>query len=429
MSEKDIERFDQQLRAMLEDASEEVPEGVWEGVSARLGRRLLWRRIAVASSVAAALVAGVFVLGIGNSNNQDKVNVLAETEVPAEESVHAEEVPMTDATIADSGLIADTAPQKQTEGKNGYEAVKAVTVPMEVTDVAMYDTANAEDGEDAESLIGVEATEGDATAEAEQEEMTPEEEAMNAEGQSTGGEGKASIESETKTWSDIEREEAESEDKGASKFSLTASSNVMSNGDAEAMSSFRVMRANGSGSGTYIRQTNPDSDTYSVPMTFGLGIRYQFAPRWSVGTGITYSLMERTFAGQYTQTEGGVDIRSYNGDIRSTLHYIGIPLEIYYDIIDNRKIRVYGFAGGSVEKAIRNSYRMLDSEPFTYRESVDGVQASVGAGFGVEYLFTDFLGIYIDPSIRYFFDCDQPVSIRTQQPLMMSFEIGLRFDL
>ena len=36
---------------------------------------------------------------------------------------------------------------------------------------------------------------------------------------------------------------------------------------------------------------------------------------------------------------------------------------------------------------------------------------------------------YVDPSLRWYIPGNQPKSIRTQQPLMMNFEVGLRFDL
>jgi hypothetical protein len=48
---------------------------------------------------------------------------------------------------------------------------------------------------------------------------------------------------------------------------------------------------------------------------------------------------------------------------------------------------------------------------------------------GVEFKFSPNVGIYFDPTIRYYFDCHQPRSLRTIQPLRMDFEAGLRFSL
>ena len=57
------------------------------------------------------------------------------------------------------------------------------------------------------------------------------------------------------------------------------------------------------------------------------------------------------------------------------------------------------------------------------------LQCTGGCVIGVKYLFCNSVFIYSDPGIRYYFDCGQPRSIRTQQPLMMNFEVGLRFGL
>ena len=64
-----------------------------------------------------------------------------------------------------------------------------------------------------------------------------------------------------------------------------------------------------------------------------------------------------------------------------------------------------------------------------YRESVDGVQVSFALGIGVGFRLTDHVSLYFDPSLRYYLENGQPKSIRTAQPLMMSVEAGLRFDL
>ena len=97
-------------------------------------------------------------------------------------------------------------------------------------------------------------------------------------------------------------------------------------------------------------------------------------------------------------------------------------------MIDNRRIGLYTFGGGTVEKAISNKFS-VDGSSLTHKESVDGFQWSAAIGLGVQFQLTDFLGLYIDPSLRYYFKGNQPTSIRTQQPLMMNFEVGLRWDL
>ena len=76
LEETEIQEFDLNVRAILQDAEEEVPQGVWLGVYSRIaagsaagagagasGRSAgagLWRRTAYALAAAAAVAVGVF---------------------------------------------------------------------------------------------------------------------------------------------------------------------------------------------------------------------------------------------------------------------------------------------------------------------------------------------------------------------------------
>ena len=88
----------------------------------------------------------------------------------------------------------------------------------------------------------------------------------------------------------------------------------------------------------------------------------------------------------------------------------------------------YAYAGGAVDRCISDKYDVLNTE-FTHQNSVKGVQLSANIGLGVEFMLGRHLGLYLDPSLRYYFDCRQPKSIRTVQPLMLGLEMGLRLRL
>ena len=115
--------------------------------------------------------------------------------------------------------------------------------------------------------------------------------------------------------------------------------------------------------------------------------------------------------------------------IKNTQHYIGIPVNAYYNIVSKDFINFYAYAGGTVEKCVGNRYQVQTSPVINHHESVKGVQLSANAGIGVEFLLGKHVGIYLDPSLRYYFNCRQPKSIRTAQPLMLGFEAGVRFNL
>ncbi|MDE5956032.1 MAG: hypothetical protein K2G80_06005, partial [Bacteroidales bacterium] len=91
----------------------------------------------------------------------------------------------------------------------------------------------------------------------------------------------------------------------------------------------------------------------------------------------------------------------------------------------------YAYAGGTAEKCISDRYEVLNvtGSRLTHREKVKGIQLSANIGIGAEFMTGEHLGIYIDPSLRYYFNNGQPKSIRTAQPLMLGFEMGLRVRL
>lgn len=168
--------------------------------------------------------------------------------------------------------------------------------------------------------------------------------------------------------------------------------------------------------GTGISELSASS--YGVPLTVGVGVRLYFLPRVSVGTGVDYTLLTRTFTGEYNDQAG---------TFLHTLQYVGIPLNLYFDVISSERIKFYLHAGGEVEWCVSNRYTLYSTPDVTLSEPVQKLQYSVGAGLGVEFTLTDMIGLFVDPGFQYYFFCSQPKSVRTERPLFVNFNTGLRF--
>jgi hypothetical protein len=124
------------------------------------------------------------------------------------------------------------------------------------------------------------------------------------------------------------------------------------------------------------------------------------------------------------------------GKITNTqrLNYIGIPINVKYDFIRTRWINVYAGAGamaelfvGGTRKEVFTNKEGQDSKPIKDPINADGIQPSVSAMLGVELKVFDFLGIYIEPGVNYYFDTEQPASYRTKNPLNFAIRAGARF--
>jgi len=438
MQEKDYKEFDLQIRSMLEDAQEEVPQHVWDSVSASLDRQerkpvvLWWRRAAVGVAAAAAVAAGVFV-SVRNDNSTSPYNqptITATADAPKSSS--DQDIDVVPAPSKEESLIARaTEPQSSPSPSNLYsgtiprsasQAVKAsdavaIETPSQEISTTQKNVEEVEKGEEKE-IVAEKVTETPATVSKEKD--LPQSTTQNPSAQESADSFQGD------PFAELEGKDSRS--KGNPSISFGGF--TQSNGDPASSPAFGMSRASGSAVKTGVTQTSKES-TYSMPISFGVGVRFPLSKSLSIGTGLTYSFMERTFQGLYTKVDDNGSVQTQiNTEIHNGLHYVGIPLNLYYNFLSGDRLSLYGYGGGALEKGIANRFRINDgNNHILYKESVSGVQFSVGAGFGVGFKIIDNVSLYIDPSVRYFFDCNQPTSIRTQQPLMFNFEVGVRVDL
>lgn len=160
------------------------------------------------------------------------------------------------------------------------------------------------------------------------------------------------------------------------------------------------------------------SPKFFSPLSLGLQMEIPLSGPVFLSTGLSYSYL----VSQYDML---VDKVRYEGAYNQ-LHYVGIPLSLSWRFVETPSLGVYASAGGAVEKCVAQRYVYASN---TLHEKVAGLQWSARVGLGAEYWFVPRLGLYFDPSLVYFFDNHQPLSIRTQQPLQARFEVGLRFKL
>ena len=389
------EKKDIDFKGILEGAQEEVPASVWEGVSAGLDKAArgkvvaLWfRRAGIGAAVAAAVAAMLLVLP--NDNGADIVPGAEDSDMIAVvENNPAIHTDTTENIIPEMVYVAKV----ETVNKN---TVEADTVPTEipVSDVRVP-----------------------AEIEEEPELATDEHTGLN-EKKSDHTEATAEWKDE---WADID-DPVRKRDVSFVLSGLTGT-NAAQNESNKGI--FKRPDPKPGPATTGVKQTSTNS-AYDIPLSFGAGVRIGLSPKWSIGAGVNYSMLSRKFSGTYTKVNAaGVIENSTASDIRNTQHYIGIPVNAYYDIVDNRNVNFYAYAGGTVEKCVSDKYSVLNTS-IIHKEKVSGFQWSANVGIGVSFKLGEHLGLYIDPSLRYYFDCGQPHSIRSAQPLMLGFEVGLR---
>lgn len=400
------------MRSVLSNAEEEVPERVWEGISQELDnmaqrrRIMLWWRRGAVSVAAAAAVALTLVLNryteetlVPEAINEDMTAVV-EPEVAAEEDTEIQEhINIQKPAAINSTKQASRAMAKLTAHGTAENEAPAAEPTLEEQLEGNTLTAG---------LIGF-----DETTESETPAQKPRKETVRED-------------TRTYTFEDFPEERPSRK----IRTSLTASGITGTNStqNKSRAGAIRFPSISKAPAKTGISETST-STIYGIPLSFGAGVRIGLTERWSLGAGLNYTLLSRKFYGTYTLVGADGNIESTtSSDIRNNQHYIGIPVNAYYNIIGTENVNFYAYAGGTVEKCVADKYD-VQSTSIVHTEAVKGVQLSAGAGIGVEFMLGRHLGLYVDPSIRYYFDCGQPKSIRTAQPLMVGLEMGLKVRL
>lgn len=386
------------IRSILESGQEEVPAHIWEGVSSGLDKaaarrnRILWLRRSVAGvAAAAAVVVGLLLGHDGTEQNlvpEVSGDMIAVIETPSQETAAPQEI-----------LLADIP----------------ASSPLQTARPATKDipAAAAMSGISSESAKDIPAEKAEADAISEPTENTPEP-------------AVSGTSSEETSW-----EEDEKEIKSRKLKTSLVVSGIAGTNNPQGKKGTGPLRSPGiykAPTKTTIEQSGSQA-TYGIPLSFGAGVKLRFTDRWSLGMGVNYTLLTSRFSGKYTKVTDGVASLPISSEVKNQQHYIGIPVNVYYNIVSRDFINFYAYAGGTVEKCVANRYQVQTTPIINHSESVKGVQLSANAGIGVEFLLGKYVGLYLDPSLRYYFRGSQPKSIRTAQPLMLGFEMGLRFNL
>ena len=396
-------RFDLEIRSMLENAREDVPEGLWQGIESRLPApakarpAAIWWKIASATGAVAAAVA-LTVFFSTRPVVQNPVDI-----IPSQDSGLSQ--------LMETPLAPETGNMK----------------PLSISQ-AFGESVSETDGEDVTETAGMEET--DETAG--KEETAP---AAGTEETAVADETAVREENTAENWIrkyesadfDERGEELQRSRKEKRGVVLSAYADALSNSNTAKASDINMLKRPAVPQATTIEETG--ESRYAIPVAAGIGLRFDVSKRFSIGTGVSWSYLTRSFSGQFNELDAEGAIISQTGytNIRNSQHYIGIPLNLYVDIIRKDFIDFYAYASGSANYCLSNRYQMDKSK--SYSPEGSNWQFSAGIGMGVEFIAAKKVGFYIDPSLNYWFTAGEVSNIRTRQPLMLGLELGIRLHI
>lgn len=450
------EKWLSQLSEKLEGYQEQPSDSVWEGVSRKvLGTSLLRRWLIPGMTAAAALLLGTFLLTRPSSPSPDIIT--ADAKVNADVTPRFFEDPVTSTT--NDWISGDNLSEKsQTDdigkiqgGNSNSKSQKNNSIDKTLSD-EIIDRNPRETGIDQNRKAGA-AESAEYSEETVSAEAASEPDNTNAAASTKTSEKEESIDNEVvrqeekAKWAAIMAEEQAERKHSARRFSAgisitgagTASSSerqltnaIMGANPLESNVNYADWVDGGFRNGeSLVVYNQPEVETkysHKLPVKFGVSFRYGFNERLGIESGLTYTLLNSTFT-----TAAGTANGNTTG--KQTLHYIGIPLNVTYNIIGSKLFNVYASAGGAMEKAVGGYFETTGhvdgKRSETNRNSLKPkeLQWSLNASAGAQVNVLNQLGLYVEPGISYRIPSGSHVrSIYTDKKLDFSIGFGIRFN-
>lgn len=157
---------------------------------------------------------------------------------------------------------------------------------------------------------------------------------------------------------------------------------------------------------------------HHFPVSVGLQVGVPLLPRLSLTTGVVYTQTSSDFTYQYGSGQMVVN---------QSLHYVGIPVGLSYEVWDISRLHTYVNVGGEGAVNVKNK-TLMDGN----REDVgrDKMQWSANASLGIQFDVIPQLGIYAEPGAKYYFDNGSHIdNVFKDKKLNFNFQFGLRWNI
>lgn len=173
------------------------------------------------------------------------------------------------------------------------------------------------------------------------------------------------------------------------------------------------LQMSGVGDGIFGAEMESVHYKHLPPITFGVSMGINLSERFTVITGLDYSLYL-----SYKEITSSKGVRNEMQQI----HYLGLPIRCDYTIYSNKSFEWYVGGGFEVEKCVSAS-----SGTTSFKEK--NFLWSAVATTGIQYNITKNISLYCEPYCSYLLSETSLFSYRTENPVTISAKLGLRFDL
>ena len=416
------EAWIKQLRDRLADHEEAAPADLWAGIEAKLAQQAapkrprivpLWGRWAAAAAILAGVIMGGDYLMNQPDNGQMAVSNGA-------------------SQMAEVQKVDEIQSISETEATASSVVMKSQQFVAQLKQVVSSVVTNSDD----QPVIAQEQPVEKQLAELiEQpvENQPIEEQPSKQQSSEKQPTAKKQLPTEDDVIRELDRKIAEASNQSQSQaaFGLYASNGfgnqMSSNGVVMnpamaanySLDNYRSSGTRGDGEVIYVANLAEEEKHYQ-PISFGLTTNIPIAPRFSIATGLVYTRLRSDFIRKMSDSEFKTE---------QTLHYIGIPVNLQYQIWNYRFLKIYASAGGQVDYNIKNQQK----QSFNSQTSSDGrdrLQFSMQGAVGLQCDIIPMLGLYIEPGVKYYFNNGSDVrNYFKDKPTNFNLQVGLRLNL
>ena len=186
------------------------------------------------------------------------------------------------------------------------------------------------------------------------------------------------------------------------------------------LDNYRSSGTRGDGEVIYLADLGEEEKHYQ-PISFGLTTNIPISPKFSIATGLVYTRLRSDIIKKMP----GIELTT-----EQTLHYIGIPVNLQYQIWNYHFLKIYASAGGQVDYNIKIQQKQNFNSLGNSDIDRDRLQFSMQGAVGVQCDIIPLIGLYIEPGVKYYFKNGSDVrNYFKDKPTNFNLQVGLRLNL
>lgn len=158
-----------------------------------------------------------------------------------------------------------------------------------------------------------------------------------------------------------------------------------------------------------------EQEHHYQPVSLGLTLSYPVTNRLSISTGIVYTWQHSTFLSIMPSAQIKTEQK---------LHYLGMPLNLHYQLLQLQRFSIYLSAGTQADFNVSTT---LSTDGVSQSARKDRCQWSVNGSLGVAYRLLPRFSLYAEPGARHYFDNGSEIkNAFKDQPTSFNLQLGFR---